>query len=144
MAVFTRGLTPTRGAIAGIALAPEVGRGFYLPFGHEAAMSLALGDVEDGRTPNLPPLSDPVLASVRELLADPSVEKIGHDLKASIVALSRADLELGGPCRDVMVASYVLDPSRRQHDLAALATDFLGFELAPLSKVLGTGKKRLA
>lgn len=142
--VYTRSGSPTRGSIAGIALSPSLGEGYYLPLGHEAAMSLALGDVEDGRAPNLPGLSDEALRPLRELLEDPSVGKIGYDLKTSVISLARAGIDLGGPLFDAMIASYVLDPGRRTQELGALASDFLGFETMALSKVLGTGKKRQA
>ena len=78
------------------------------------------------------------------MLADPSITKVGHDLKRSLIACRRAGVELAGPLRDVMVASYVLDPGRRRQDLAALATDFLGRDATPPASVLGTGKKRRA
>ena len=143
LAFFNRGLQPTRGRLAGIGIAPEEGRAYYLPVGHESTLSLALGDVDDGRPGNLPPLSDEAFAGLRALLADPSVEKVGHDLKATLVAAHRAGLEVAGPLRDVMIASYVLDPGRRSHDLGSLTTDALGFELVALGDLLGTGKKRI-
>lgn len=180
VATLNRTLEPTRGSVAGLALAPKAGRAFYLPFGHDAGtMTLALGglgelgelgqDAEGGDpqrqtrpapdapdpdaphqadraepqiVPNLPPLDSAEMKSVRDLLADPDVAKAGHDLKRSLIACRRAGAELAGPLKDAMVASYVLDPSRRSHDLAALSTDFLGFEAAPPSKATGKGKKR--
>ncbi len=144
LAVFARGLVPTRGSVAGISLSPKPGLAYYLPLGHEAAMSLALGDVEDGRTPNLPPLMGDELAPLRDLLSDPAVAKTGYDLKASLIALSRAGISLEGPLQDVMIGSYVLDPGRRSQALSALSSDFLGFESMALASVLGTGKKRQA
>ncbi|MYE92902.1 MAG: DNA polymerase I, partial [Gemmatimonadetes bacterium] len=93
---------------------------------------------------NLPALESEAMAPLRAVLADPRVTKVGHDLKRSLIACRRARLELAEPFRDVMVASYVLDPGRRQRDLGALATDLLGREVTAPAKVLGTGKKRRA
>ena len=140
--VLNRTLEPTRGQVAGMALAADAERCFYLPVGHEAAMSLELGDMEDGLPGNLPRLDSPAFESIRAVLADPAVTKIGHDLKRTVIACRRAGLELAGPLRDVMVASYVLDPGRRRQDLAALSSDFLGRDVTPPAKVLGTGRKR--
>ena len=170
VAVLTQTLEPARGGIAGLALAPEAGRAFYLPVGHDdSAMDLALGGTDDlgelGQSaaadiapdqvapdqvpqdqqavvPNLPPLESDDMAPLRELLADPAVVKVGHDLKRSLVACRRVGVALAGPLKDAMVASYVLDPGRRRHDLAALSTDFLGFETTPSSKATGKGRKR--
>jgi len=142
VAVLNRTLNPVRGEVAGVAIAAEPGRCYYLPVAHEAAMSLELGDMDDAPASNLPALDSGAFEPIREVLADPEVAKVGHDLKRSLIACRRAGLELAGPLQDVMVASYVLDPGRRQKELAALSSDLLGRELTPVAKVLGTGKNR--
>ena len=107
-------------------------------------MSLGLGGGEEGRPANLPPLDSEALEPLRSVLADPEITKVGHDLKRSLIACRRAGVELAGPFKDVMVASYVLDPGRRHRDLGALASDHLGREVTPPAKVMGTGRKRRA
>ena len=161
VAVLNRTLVPTRGGVAGVAVAVGAGAGgprapgeeagaarspacHYLPVGHESAMSLGLGGEEGGGGGNLPALDSEAMAPLRAVLGDPRVTKVGHDLKRSLIACRRAGLELAGPFKDVMVASYVLDPGRRHRDLGALATDFLAREVTAPAKVLGTGKKRRA
>ncbi|MGI9628140.1 MAG: DNA polymerase I [Longimicrobiales bacterium] len=144
VAFLNRTLQSVRGKLAGLAVSPSEGTGYYLPVGHESALTLALGDVEDGRPPNLPELTNSAWAELLAAFADPGIVKVGHDLKATMIAAKRADVELAGEFKDVMVASYVLDPGRRHQDLGALATDFLGFELVPVGGVLGTGKQRQA
>ena len=137
-------LRPVRGRVAGIAVAPEPGTAYYLPLAHGDAVALELGDTATDRATNLPPLDSDHFEPIRAVLADPAITKVGHDLKRSVIACRRAGLELAGPFRDAMVASYVLDPGRRRQDLAALATDFLGRDVTPPASVLGTGKKRRA
>lgn len=144
VAVLNDNLQPVRGRVAGIAVAAEAETAYYLPLSHGGAVALELGDLDAGRNPNLPGLGTEALAPLRGVLADPSITKVGHDLKRSLIACRRAGVELAGPLRDVMVASYVLDPGRRRQDLAALATDFLGRDATPPASVLGTGKKRRA
>ena len=144
VAVLNRSLVPARDRVAGVAVGVGAGRCWYLPFGHEDAMSLGLGGGEEGRPANLPPLDSKALEPLRSVLADPGITKVGHDLKRSLIACRRAGVELAGPFKDVMVASYVLDPGRRHRDLGALATDLLGQEVTPPAKVMGTGKKRRA
>ena len=144
VAVLNDNLQPVRGRVAGIAVAVEAETAYYLPLSHGGAVALELGDLDAGRNPNLPGLGTEALAPLRGVLADPSITKVGHDLKRSLIACRRAGVELAGPLRDVMVASYVLDPGRRRQDLAALATDFLGRDATPPASVLGTGKKRRA
>ena len=144
VAVLNDTLQPVRGRVAGIAVAVEPDAAYYLPLSHGGAVALELGDASAGRSPNLPGLDTDALEPLRAVLADPSITKVGHDLKRSLIACRRAGVELAGPLRDVMVASYVLDPGRRRQDLAALATDFLGRDATAAASVLGTGKKRRA
>ena len=144
VAVLNRTLDPVRDRVAGVAVAVGPTRCHYLPVAHESAMSLELGGGEGGADANLPALDSEAMAPLRTVLADPGITKVGHDLKRSLIACRRAGLELAGPLRDVMVASYVLDPGRRHRDLGALATDLLGREATAPGKVLGTGKKRRA
>ena len=144
VAVLNRTLDPVRDRVAGVAVAAGPTRCHYLPVAHESAMSLELGGGEGGADANLPALDSEAMAPLRTVLADPGITKVGHDLKRSLIACRRAGLELAGPLRDIMVASYVLDPGRRHRDLGALATDLLGREATAPGKVLGTGRKRRA
>ena len=133
---------PVRGTVAGIGLALEVGRAFYLPLAHCLPGELALGD-ESGEIPNLPPLGDPRMASLRELLGDPSIRVVGHDLKRDLLALWGCGIEPAGLWFDTMVASYVLDPGRRSHALDALAVDLLAHTTIAYAEVTGRGQKQL-
>ena len=144
VAVLNGTLQPVRGRVAGIALAAGPDTAWYLPLSHGGAVALELDGVTPGRSPNLPGLDTDALEPLRAVLADTSITKVGHDLKRSLIACRRAGLELAGSFRDVMVASYVLDPGRRRQDLAALATDFLGRDVTTPASVMGTGKKRRA
>ena len=140
VAVLSSARQPWRGRIAGVALAPGDGRAFYLPFAHVDA--LELGEAGAEASGNLPAIASSEAAPLRGLLADRTVAKVGHDLKRTVIACMRAGLELAGPFRDVMVASYVLDPGRRGHDLVALAAEALGVGATSPESVLGTGRKR--
>ena len=144
VAVLTSTLQPMRGRVAGVAVAPEPGMAYYLPLAHANAAALELGDASGSPSANLPPPSSGPFEPIRAVLADPAVAKAGHDLKRSLIACRRAGLELAGPFRDAMIASYVLDPGRRRRDLAALARDHLGRDVTARAKVLGTGRKRRA
>lgn len=70
-----------------------------------------------------------LLAAVREVLADAAVTKAVHDLKRTVKALAAptrpgrlgADAEIGGVEDDVLLSAYLIQPDRRDTDLAALA-----------------------
>lgn len=72
------------------------------------------------------------IEKVKSLFEDDSITKTGHDLKQSIKALNTWGADVCGPMFDVMLASYLLDPSWRGHQsLEALAAEHLGLSLAP-------------
>lgn len=136
---------PMRSRVTGLGLSLGGGRAFYLPFEHRRGgmLELALGDAPDQSVPNLPELTSPALAPLRELLADPEIETVGHDLKADLTVLFRAGVEVAGPIFDTMIASYVVDPSRRSHGLPELSTELLVFKTTPLEDVIGKARKRV-
>ncbi len=143
LAVHTAFPDPHRAALVGLALAVEPGETFYLSLGHVPPGQPGLAFESTG-IPNLPEFDAEELGPLVELLEDPSIEKVGADLKTSAVALARAGVALAGIAFDVTVASYVLDPGRRTLDLEALSQDLLGFSLPPHSDIVGSGKKRIS
>jgi DNA polymerase-1 len=58
---------------------------------------------------------------LREALADPSLPKQVHDLKAVLRALEPHDVRLAGPITDTMLQSYLLNPTHGSHTLADIA-----------------------
>ena len=81
---------------------------------------------------------------LRPLLEDPQVIKDGHDLKRDLIAWRRAGVALRGLGIDARLASYLLDPTERDHSLGQAARERISCEL-PLLKELcersGKGKK---
>jgi DNA polymerase-1 len=58
---------------------------------------------------------------VREALEDASLPKLVHDLKAVLRALEPHKVALRGPVTDVMLESYLLNPTHGSHTLADIA-----------------------
>jgi len=123
---LTDGPEPRTARLVGLALAARDGTACYVPLAHDSG-------------PNLP------LAKVREwlapALADPTVPKVGHDLKADCHVLEGAGFSLGGLAFDVHLGSFLCDPER-DHSLAALARDFLGEALPELELPVARGRPR--
>jgi DNA polymerase-1 len=141
----TTDLDPMRASLVGISLGLGDGEAYYLPFMHRGSSSLELA-LDDERTdgvPNLPPVTSDAMVSLRNLLGDPEIEKIGHNLKYDIVILERAGAPLRGTLRDTMVASYVLDPGRRSHGLDALSMEFLAHKTTAYKEVAGSGRDEI-
>jgi DNA polymerase I len=134
----------TRADLVGISLAWRPGEAFYLPLAHRRTGELALDDAGGEAPGNLPALDSPRMQSLVELLQDAGVEKIGQNLKYDLIVLEKAGLTVGGVAFDTMVASYVLDPGRRQHSLDALALTLLGHKMITYEDVAGKGKGQLS
>lgn len=73
------------------------------------------------------------LAALRPLLENAKIKKFGHNLKFDWRVLAAQGVKLQGLTFDTMIASYLLNPSNRQHNLDALVFTELGFE--KISKV---------
>ncbi|HWB18068.1 MAG TPA: DNA polymerase I [Vicinamibacterales bacterium] len=118
-------------ALVGLAIAPAPGRARYIPLGHSglAASNLPVADVVQRLAP---------------VLADPNVEKIGHDLKATSFACAQAGIEVRGTTADTMVMSYLLDATRSSHDLDGLALERAGYRTVTREALAGKGAKAVA
>jgi hypothetical protein len=68
---------------------------------------------------------------------------VGHNLKYDRIVLEQEGAGLEGLHFDTMVASYLVDPARRQHNLDDLAIDHLGLRTTTYEEVAGKGRKQV-
>src|SRR5690606_266593 len=113
-------------------------RAAYVPFGHKTGSNDLLGDgVADDQ------LSwKDVSARLKPLLEDPSVLKVGHNLKYAYLVLKRHGIEMAG-YDDVMLMSYVLEAGIGGHGLDVLSERWLGHMPVTFKEVAGSGKSGL-
>jgi len=138
--------------LVALALSDSPDRVSYLPFGHRAPDVSRDADgnptlaFEPPQSNNLPALSDTAMNPLR-LLLESDTPKIGHDLKYVSQLLTRVGVVLGGIDAeagfDTQLASYCLDPARRDRSLFALGPDRLDVELLSKDEVTGTGRARV-
>ena len=124
---------------------PELGR--KKKSNGEAPLSIAARVWRERRSStvrNLPSLLDAEMKPLRELLEDPSVRKTVHNGKFDLLLLRSMGIKLAGVDFDTMLASYVLDPSRRSHGLDVLALEFLDHTMISYADLCGKGKTALA
>ena len=110
-----------------------------------AATSIAARALATGVPPmrNLPALDDPAMVSLRRLLEDPTLPKVAQNAKYHMLLLRREGVTLGGLVSDTMLASYVLDPGRRSHELDRLALEFLDHTMTRHEDLCGKGKQQV-
>ena len=136
----TSSLEPHDAELVGLSLAASPTEVWYLPFGHRPRGG-DLAAPEPVR--NLPPITDPAMAPLYQLLTDPAVPKAGHNIKYDWQVLRRAGVELAGVAFDSMLASFVLDPGRRSHAIDTLSLEHLGRGMQSYSDVAGKGKAEI-
>jgi len=84
-----------------------------------------------------------VIEALKPLLEDGKLKKFGHNIKYDLIVLANEGVALKGIAFDSMLASYVLDPSKRQHGLDALALEMLGHQNITYADVAGKGAKQI-
>lgn len=133
--------------LVGVSLSTEAGRACYIPLAHVSAVpqgQLDLGDGDGGgeSAPEQIPLKD-ALAALKPMLEDPSILKVGQNIKYDIQVLGRYGVEVF-PVDDTMLLSYVLDGGLHGHGMDDLARDFLDYDTIKFKDVAGTGKAQVS
>jgi len=82
------------------------------------------------------------LAELAPIFADQNIKKCGHNMKYDIRVLQAQGLKVAGIYFDTMIASYLLNPENRQHNLDALTFSELAFEKINHDELLGVGKDK--
>jgi DNA polymerase-1 len=83
-----------------------------------------------------------VLETLRPVLENPSIQKIGQNLKYDYIVLRSAGIRLAGIAFDTIVASYLLDAGSRNHTLDELARRYLQHETIKIKELIGSGKNQ--
>ncbi len=125
----TTSLNPLEAELVGVSLSEKTGGGFYIPLGHS----------QPGEK-NLP--FDEALDEIKKLLENPKVQKIGQNIKYDLEVLHRYNMDIDPISFDTMLASYVLDPSLRQHSLSFLAFKHFDYRMQSITELIGSGKKQ--
>ena len=120
--------------LVGFSLAVAPGEACYVPLAHGGTDMFAEKPAQlDAAT---------AIERLKPLLADPSVLKIGQNLKYDMAVLARHGVTIS-PFDDTMVMSFALDAGRQMHGMDELAKLHLGHECISYKTVTGTGKSKI-
>ena len=128
----TNSLDPLTAELVGLSLCVNPEQAYYLPLGHRSDEG-ALRDGQIGKKE--------ALAALRPFMEDENIAKIGHNLKFDYSVLLSHGVTLRGPFYDSMIASYLLDPSRRAHKLDDLCEMILSRRLTSFAEVTNGDKR---
>ncbi|MCB0283471.1 MAG: DNA polymerase I [Calditrichae bacterium] len=112
--------------IAGIAISWREKEAWYIPINH---FDIKLSESY-------------VLKALEPVFSNISIKKYGQNLKYDLSVLRQHGIEVENVWFDTMVASYVLDPSNRQHNLEHLAEKHLAYKMILIEELIGTGKNQ--
>ena len=84
-----------------------------------------------------------VLASLKPLLENPAIKKVGQHLKYDKNVLANYDIDLQGIAFDTMLESYVLNSVATRHDMNSLAETYLGKTTIHFEDIAGKGAKQI-
>ena len=103
--------------LIGISILIEPNKAFYIPINHNCSyiskqLSLSL-----------------VLKILHPILTSFNIKKIGHDIRYYASLLLNYGIKLNGMIFDTMIASYLIDPSKKNHKLDQIIFDWESREL---------------
>jgi DNA polymerase I len=137
----TTDVHPMLARLVGVSLCARPGHAWYVPVGHAPPDLEDLMNASDGAA--VPVAGKELLDLLKPLLEDPSVGKVGHNIKYDMIVLKRAGVMLAGVVMDTMVASYLTDASRLRHNLDDLSLHYFNHKKIPISELIGTGSKSI-
>ena len=123
----TTSVDPHQASLVGISLSSKVGKACYIPVGHKSEKNL------DKKS---------VLSKLKPLLEDPSIKKIGQNIKFDFIILYREGISIS-PMEDTMLMSYVLDAGKNRHNMDTLSELHLGHKTTTFKELVGSGKKEI-
>jgi len=130
----TDALDSMQAGLVGVNIATAPNRACYIPLAHGGTDLLS-------EVPQQVPL-ELAIAKLKPLLEDPSVLKVGHNIKYDMNVLARYGIDIS-PIDDTMVMSFDLDAGRHNHGMDELALQHFGHTCISFKDVCGTGRNQL-
>jgi DNA polymerase-1 len=123
----TSSLNPLEADLVGISFSYGPNKAFYIPIAHKNIKGLK---------------KEIVLKKIKHILEDPSIKKVGQNMKYDFIILKNNGIEVA-PVEDTMLLSYTLDAGNNRHNMDTLSEIHLGHKTISFKEVVGTGKKKL-
>ncbi|MCL4066669.1 DNA polymerase I [Pseudomonas sp. GX19020] len=137
----TTSLDEMQADLVGISLSVDTGIAAYIPLAHVKG-----GDDLFGAAERVAGQLDPaeVLAKLKPVLEDPSILKIGQNIKYDwkIFARQHPSIRIA-PFDDTMLMSYAMFAGLNNHGMDELSEKYLGHHTKPIKDLIGTGKSQV-
>ena len=123
----TSSLDPHQANLIGISLSTKIGKACYIPIGHNSKKCIN---------------KNVVLKKLKPLLEDPSIKKIGQNIKFDFIVLLKNGINISS-MEDTMLMSYVLDAGKNRHNMDTLSEIHLNHKTVKFKDLVGSGKKEI-
>ena len=123
----TSSLDPHQADLIGVSLSTSIGKACYIPIGHDSKRCIK---------------KSLVLEKLKPLLEDPSIKKIGQNIKFDYIVFYKHGITLTS-MEDTMLMSYVLDAGKNRHNMDTLSEIHLSHKTISYKDLVGTGKKEI-
>ena len=123
----TSSLDPHQAELIGVSLCSRIGKACYIPIGHSSKKCIN---------------KDIVIKKLKPLLEDPSIKKIGQNIKFDFIVLFKHGINITS-MEDTMLMSYVLDAGKNRHNMDTLSEIHLGHKTISFKDLVGSGKKEI-
>ena len=132
----TTSLDEMQADLVGISLALAPGDACYIPLTHSEGVDDLFGAAK-----RLEGQIDPeaALAMLKPVLEDPSILKIGQNIKYDAKIFARRGVRVA-PFDDTMLMSYAMFSGLHNHGMDVLSETYLGHVPIPIKPLLGSGK----
>lgn len=108
--------------LVGMSFSIEKGKGWYVPVS---------SDQDEAKR---------IVSEFRHIFENPSIKKIGQNLKYDILVLNWYQVYVKGELFDTMIAHYLLDPDTR-HNMDLLSENYLGYSPVSITTLIGAKGK---
>jgi DNA polymerase-1 len=123
----TSSLDPHQADLIGVSLSSIIGKACYIPLGHKSKRNID---------------KNIALKKLKTLLEDPSIKKIGQNIKFDFIVLFKHGINISS-IEDTMLMSYVLDAGKNRHNMDTLSEIHLNHKTIAFKDLVGTGKKEI-
>jgi len=83
------------------------------------------------------------LEMLKPIFEDKKIKKYGHNIKYDIEVMASLGIKVRGLAGDSMIASYLLNPGSRQHNLDAVTFAEFNFQKITKEDLLGKGREKI-
>lgn len=114
-----------------------------LSFSWEEGVAYYVGVCENGSEEKKLDIES-ALGSLKDIFEDKEIKKIGQNVKYDYIVLANYGIRVKGIIFDTMVASYLLNPSKLNHNLDDISFEYLSHKMTTsIHELIGKGKSAI-